>query len=174
MTPVVPLIIKTMGTGGNSVIASGLAFSLMGVVATISSLVAARIAGGNVSLKKIMMFSCLGTGLLYLPPMFAYTLVPFIVWMALRGTFTGGITMSSSSLIALTVTESEQGTAYGLQQSAQFLGYGLGPFLGGALALINLRAVFPMSAALYVLGGLLVLKLLPELGVKGKTLNSKS
>jgi DHA1 family multidrug resistance protein-like MFS transporter len=163
MTPVIPMIIKTLTNGGESVIASGLAFSLMGVVATVSALVAARIAGGNVSLKMIMVYSCLGTGILYLPPMFAYTLVLFIVLMALRGTFTGGITMSSSSLIALTVTESEQGMAYGLQQSAQFLGSGLGPFLGGSLALINLRAVFPVSAALYMLSGLLVLKLLPEI-----------
>jgi DHA1 family multidrug resistance protein-like MFS transporter len=111
-----------------------------------------------------MVYSCLGTGLLYLPPMFAQALVPFIALMALRGTFTGGITMSSSSLIALTVTESEQGMAYGLQQSANFLGNGLGPVLGGGLAsLISLRVVFPVAAALYILAGLLVLKLLPEL-----------
>jgi DHA1 family multidrug resistance protein-like MFS transporter len=164
MTPVIPLIIKTMRSGSESVIASGLAFSLMGVVSTISALVASRMAGGNISLKKMMVYSCLGTGLLYLPPMFAQALVPFIALMALRGTFTGGITMSSSSLIALTVTESEQGMAYGLQQSANFLGNGLGPVLGGGLAsLISLRVVFPVAAALYILAGLLVLKLLPEL-----------
>ncbi|MGD0796030.1 MAG: MFS transporter, partial [Dehalococcoidales bacterium] len=95
MTPVVPLIIKTMRAGSESVVASGLAFSLMGVVSTISALVASRMAGGNISLKKMMVYSCLGTGLLYLPPMFAQALVPFIALMALRGTFTGGITMSS-------------------------------------------------------------------------------
>jgi DHA1 family multidrug resistance protein-like MFS transporter len=164
MIPVIPLIIKDIKPGGDIAMASGAAFSLMGIVATISSLVASRIAGGNTSLKKLMIWSCLGTGLLYLPPMFAYTLVPFIALMALRGTFNGGIMISSSSLIALTVTESEQGMAYGLQQSANFLGAGIGPVLGGSLAsVMGLRVVFPTSAILYILSGLLVWKLLPEL-----------
>jgi DHA1 family multidrug resistance protein-like MFS transporter len=164
ITPVLPLIIKVIGHGSESNIASGLAFSLMGVVATVSSLAASRLAGGKTSLKKIMIWSCLGTGILYLPPMFAQTMAPFIILMALRGTFNGGITMSSSSLIALTVSESQQGTAYGLQQSAQFLGFGLGPFIGGWLAsVINLRVVFPVAAGLYILSGLLIFKILPEL-----------
>ena len=72
--------------------------------------------------------------------------------MALRGTFNGGIMISSSSLIALTVATDEQGTAYGLQQSANFLGMGIGPFLGGSIAsLLTLRAIFPVSAGLYFL-----------------------
>jgi DHA1 family multidrug resistance protein-like MFS transporter len=164
MTPVLPLIIKEMGNVADVAFTSGLAFSLMGVVSTMSSLVASRIASGNVSLKKMMVWCSLFTGLLYLPPMFAYTLVPFIALMALRGTFNGGINIASSSLIALTVKENEQGMAYGLQQSAQFLGSGIGPMLGGTLAaVVGLRSVFPVSAGLYIVAGLLVFLLLPEL-----------
>jgi DHA1 family multidrug resistance protein-like MFS transporter len=164
LTPVVPLIIKALRSGVGSATESGLAFSLMGVVATISSLVASRIVGGNINLKKMMAYCCLFTGVLYLPPMFAQALVPFIALMALMGTFKGGIMIASSSLIALTVTSSEQGMAYGLQQSANFLGSGLGPLIGGGLAaLIGLRVVFPVASGLYILAGLLVFKLLPEL-----------
>jgi DHA1 family multidrug resistance protein-like MFS transporter len=164
LTPVVPLIIKALGTGSNSAVSSGAAFSLMGVVATISALLAGKIAGGNINLKKMMVYCCLFTGILYLPPMFAQSLVPFIALMSLMGTFKGGIMISSSSLIALTVSESQQGMAYGLQQSANFLGNGIGPILGGGLAsLTNLRVVFPVAAGLYILAGLLVFKLLPEL-----------
>jgi DHA1 family multidrug resistance protein-like MFS transporter len=164
LTPVVPLIIKEIGIGGNSAVSSGVAFSLMGVVATISALVVSRIASGNINLKKMMVYCSLATGLLYLPPMFARALVPFIALMALMGTFKGGIMIASSSLIALSVTESQQGMAYGLQQSANFLGSGIGPILGGGLAaLIGLRVVFPVAAGLYILAGLLVFKILPEL-----------
>jgi DHA1 family multidrug resistance protein-like MFS transporter len=164
LTPVVPLIIKEMVAGANSAFSSGLAFSLMGAAATLSALVASRIAGGGVNLKRMMVWCCLLTGVLYLPPMFAYTLAPFIVLMCVMGTFKGGIMIASSSLIALTVSGSQQGMAYGLQQSANFLGNGLGPVIGGTLASsIALRAGFPASAILYILAGLLVIKLLPEL-----------
>ncbi len=164
LSPVIPLIIKEVAKGVSSVVSSGTALSLMGIVATVSALVVSRFVSVNVNLKKMMVYCCLATGLLYLPPMFAHSLVPFIALMALMGTFKGGITISSSSLIALTVTESQQGMAYGLQQSAQFLGSGLGPFIGGGLAsLIGLRVVFPVAAGLYILAGLLVWKLLPEL-----------
>ena len=164
LTPVVPLIIKELGKGVSSAASSGAAFSLMGVVATISALVASKIVGGNINLKRMMVYCCLATGALYLPPMFAYTLVPFIALMALMGTFKGGIMIASSSLIALSVSESQQGMAYGLQQSANFLGNGLGPFIGGGLAaLIGLRVVFPVAGGLYILAGLLVFLLLPEI-----------
>ena len=164
LSPVTPLIIKEMAKGVSSVVSSGMAISLMGVVATVSALVVSRLVNVNTNLKKMMVYCCFATGLLYLPPMFSHSLIPFIALMAVMGTFKGGITISSSSLIALTVKKNQQGTAYGLQQSAQFLGNGLGPFIGGSLAaLTGMRSVFPVAAGLYVLAGLLVLKLLPEL-----------
>jgi MFS transporter, DHA1 family, multidrug resistance protein len=164
LSPVIPILIKGLGKGIDVAGTSGMALSLMGVVATVSALVVSRFVSVNVNLKKMMVYSCLATGVLYLPPMFAHSLVPFIVLMAMMGTFKGGITISSSSLIALTVSESQQGMAYGLQQSANFLGNGLGPFIGGSLgALLGIRSVFPAAAGLYILAGLLVLKLLPEI-----------
>jgi DHA1 family multidrug resistance protein-like MFS transporter len=164
LTPVIPLLIKELLKGISSATTSGLTSSLMGVVATVSALVASRFVGGNVNLKKLMVWCCLATGVLYLPPMIAFSLVPFIALMSLEGTFKGGIMIASSSLIALTVAESEQGMAYGLQQSANFLGNGLGPFIGGSLGkLIGLRSVFPVAGGLYIMAGLLVFWLLPEI-----------
>jgi DHA1 family multidrug resistance protein-like MFS transporter len=164
ITPVIPLIVKGLMTGGDIAVMAGLAFSLMGVVSTLSSLAASRFASGGANLKKMMYICCFGTCLFYLLPLLAHSLMPFITFTALLGIFKGGIMIASSSLIALTVIGSEQGMAYGLQQSASFLGYGIGPILGGGLAsLINLNVVFPVAAGLYLLGGLLVFKLLPEL-----------
>lgn len=167
MTPTIPLLIKELGSESNTAAASGLAFSLMGIVAAISSIVAARISN-RISLKKMMVISCLGTGLLYLPPMWAPTVTLFIILMALRGALNGGLMVPSNSLIALSVSESEQGMAYGLQQSANSLGMSLGPLLGAGLAsLIGLKSVFPAAALLFILAGVAAIKLLPELS-KGK------
>jgi len=161
--PTITLLIKELGAQSNTASVSGLAFSLMGIVATISSIVAARMTG-RTSLKKMMIISCLGTGLLYLPPMWAPTVTLFIIFMAFRGVLSGGLMVPANSLIALSVSQSEQGMAYGLQQSASSLGNTLGPLIGAGLAsLIGLKAVFPAAAALFILAGVAVVKLLPDL-----------
>lgn len=95
--------------------------------------------------------------------MWAPTVTPFIILMALRGTLSGGLMVPSNSLIALSVSQSEQGMAYGLQQSANSLGNTLGPMIGAGLAsLIGLKAVFPAAAALFILAGVAAVKLLPD------------
>jgi DHA1 family multidrug resistance protein-like MFS transporter len=162
MMPTITLLIKELGVQSNTASVSGLAFSLMGIVATISSIVAARMVS-RISLKKMLVIACIGTGLLNLPPMWAPTVTPFIILMALRGTLSGGLMVPSNSLIALSVSQSEQGMAYGLQQSANSLGNTLGPMIGAGLAsLIGLKAVFPAAAALFILAGVAAVKLLPD------------
>ena len=70
----------------------------------------------------------------------------------------------SNSLIALSVSQSQQGMAYGLQQSASSLGNTLGPLISAGLAsIIGLKSVFPAAAALFILAGVATIKLLPEL-----------
>ena len=167
MQPVIPLFIQQLTTK-DAATSSGLAFSLMGVVASLSAIVAGRM-GGRISLKKMMVFACVGTGLLYLPPLLASNIGQFIALMSLRGLFNGGIMVPSNSLIALSVSETQQGMAYGLQQSANSLGSGLGPILGGTLAsALGLKVVFPVAAGIFVLAGVAVWKLLPELTTQGQ------
>ena len=168
MMPTITLLIKELGAQSNTASVSGLAFSLMGIVATISTIVAARMTS-RISLKTMLVISCLGTGLLNLPPMWAPTVTLFVVLMALRGILSGGLMVPSNSLIALSVSQSEQGMAYGLQQSASSLGNTLGPLIGAGLAsLIGLKSVFPAAAALFILAGVAAIKLLPDLS-EGET-----
>ena len=160
--PVVPLLIQQLSPK-NAASASGLAMSIMGVVAAVSSVVAGRMSG-RVKMKKMLIWGCITTGILYLPPVFAPTIFWFIFLMSLRGATNGGIIVPSNSLVALSVSQGEQGMAYGLQQSANSLGSGIGPLIGGALASVwGLKIVFPVTAALFVIAGFLVMKLLPEL-----------
>jgi DHA1 family multidrug resistance protein-like MFS transporter len=160
ISPMVPLLIKQLDPRVAAATASGAAFGLMGLVAGISSVVASRL-GKRISLKKVMVFSCLGTGFLYLPPMWATTVTQLLIFMALMGLFNGGLMMSASSLVSVSVSQSQQGIAYGLSTSAQALGGGLGPLIGGSLAsLLGFKPIFGVAGGLFILVAVLIIKLL--------------
>jgi MFS family permease len=164
ISPIISLFVRELNPSGAAATMSGIAYSCMGVVAAASSAVAGRL-GQRVSLKKILVVSCLGTGLLYLPPMWAATVTQLLVFIALTGLLKGGIMTSSNSLVGLSTSATQQGIAYGLAQSANALGNGIGPLVGGGLApLIGLRSVFGVTGGLFMLTGLAVVRLLA--GVK--------
>jgi DHA1 family multidrug resistance protein-like MFS transporter len=160
ISPIIPLFIRELDPRVAAATASGVAFGLMGLVSAISSVVASRL-GKRISLKKIMVFSCLGTGLLYLPPMWATTVTQLLIFIALMGLLNGGLMMSANSLISLSVSQSQQGIAYGLSTSAQALGGGLGPLIGGSLAsLLGFKPIFGVAGGLFILVAVLIIKLL--------------
>ncbi len=160
ISPIVPLFIRELDPGVAAATASGVAFGLMGLVSAISSVVASRL-GKRISLKKIIVFSCLGTGLLYLPPMWATTVTQLLIFIALMGLLNGGLMMSANSLVSLSVSQSQQGIAYGLSTSAQALGGGLGPLIGGSLAsLLGFKPIFGVAGGLFILVAVLIIKLL--------------
>ena len=160
LSPIISLFIRELNPQGAVATASGIAFSLMGVVAAFSYFFAGRL-GQRITLKKILVISCVGTGLLYLPPILAETVTQLLIYMALTGLLKGGIMTSSNALVSLSGPASRQGIAYGLAQSANALGNGLGPLIGGGLAaVIGLRAVFGVAAGSFMLIGLAVALLL--------------
>ena len=68
---------------------------------------------------------------------------------------------SSNALVGLSVSQSQQGIAYGLAHSANSLGFGLGPLIGGGLApLLGLRPIFGVAGGLFMLVGVALTKLL--------------
>jgi MFS transporter, DHA1 family, multidrug resistance protein len=160
--PVMPLVLDEMSAPGEAARSSGLAFALLGVTAAASSIFFGRL-NGRVELKKILVMCCLGTGLLYLPPVFASSAAQLVFLLGITGLLTGGIMTSSNSLVGLAVPAGQQGIAYGLAQSAMSLGTGVGPILGGGLApLIGLRPVFVVAAGIFVVFGLLAGRLLSK------------
>lgn len=162
ISPIIPLFIRSVDTGHMAASTSGLAFCFMGIVASLSAVVTSRL-GARVSLKKILVISCLGTGLLYFPPMLASTSTQLIIFIALTGLMKGGFMTSANSLVGLSVSPGEQGAAYGIAQSASALGNGLGPFIGGSLAsVMGIQPVFGITGAIHILVGILVSRILVE------------
>lgn len=155
ISPILSLIFGTFSETNGVAVSAGEAFALMGVISAVSSLVFGRLYG-RAPLRVILTLCCIGTGLLYLPPIWANSSLQMIVLVGITGLLNGGIITSSQALISLSVSGGRQGVAYGLSQSASSLGGGLGPFIGGGLApLIGLKPVFGVTAGILVLVGLL-------------------
>jgi MFS transporter, DHA1 family, multidrug resistance protein len=167
VSPVLPLIIGSMSHSGGAASASGTAYALMGVVGAVSALVFGKIHG-RFAIRSILVFSCIGTGLFFLLPIWADSTLKLILLVGLTSLFSGGIITSSNSLVSLAVPAAQQGIAYGLSQSASSLGGAIGPFIGGGMApLIGLRNVFAVTAGMFILVGFFVSRAIP--GSLGKT-----
>ena len=157
--PIIPLAIGNLDPTGSAPLASGLAFGLAAVASALSALAAGRF-GGRFGLKRLMIFSAVGTGLLFLPPMFAGNVAQMVVFVALSGLLQGGLLSSSNTLVGLAVPAAQQGVAYGVATSANALGNGLGPLLSGGLApALGLQPIFGVTGLLFMLVALLIWKL---------------
>jgi DHA1 family multidrug resistance protein-like MFS transporter len=164
--PVIPIYIRDIDPLVKAATMSGIAFCAMGVTSAVSSLFAGRI-GSRISLKKILIFSCVGTGLLYLPPVWARTVLALIIFIGLTGFFKGGLMASSSALVGLSAAKTHQGIAYGVAQSANALGISFGPLIGGLLSpLFGLKSVFAVSAGVFIVVGLAVNRFLRDVSVE--------
>ena len=161
VSPILSLAISELSRPGGAEIAAGQAFALMGIITAISSVFFGRL-NGRIPIRRILIIACIGTGLLYLPPIFATSAFQLVIFIGLTGLFYGGIITSNNALVGMTVPLAQQGIAYGLSQSATSLGGAIGPFIGGTLAsFIDLRFIFAAPAGIYLLVSLLVLKLIP-------------
>jgi MFS family permease len=95
--------------------------------------------------------------------MFAANVTQLTFFIALRGLVNGGIMTSSYAILSLSVPPNQQRLVFGVGQSANALGNGLGPTISGTLgSSLGLKYVFGFSAGMYLLAGLLVIKALPK------------
>jgi DHA1 family multidrug resistance protein-like MFS transporter len=162
VAPLISLLMEQLNPAGAAATSAGIALALSSVIAAITATAAGRLAS-RVSLKTILVWSCLGTCLVYLPPITATTVPQLTIYIALRGLVNGGIMTSSYSILSLSVPADQQGTVFGLGQSATSLGNGLGPIIGGALgSSLGLKYVFAFTSGMYLLAALLVNKVLPK------------
>ena len=165
ISPMLSLYIGELSPIGKAETIAGTAFFLMGVVGTASALVAGWL-GQKINLKTIIVFSCIGTGILYLPPMLATNATQILIFVTMIGLLRGGMMTTSSTLVGLVTSPSQQGIAYGVNQSAGSLGAAIGPLIGGSLApVIGLKNIFAVTAGVHILTGIIVAKLLMSVNI---------
>ena len=113
--PVITLFIQQLNPTGNASTSAGLAFTAMGLVAALTSVVVGR--WRHLNLRTVLAFSCLGGAVVYFSPVLAHAVPLVIVLVGLMGLFQGANVTCTSSLISYSLPMSQQGIAYGLSRA---------------------------------------------------------
>ncbi len=94
-------------------------------------------------------------GLFIMSFLYHYPLVLIIIYGA-SALFSSFGWSNTINMISLMAPESIQGKVMGITQSSQSLGFFIIPFIGGAIAIMNINYVFPVSTFLLAIAGILV------------------
>jgi DHA1 family multidrug resistance protein-like MFS transporter len=150
--PMLPLFVQNLDPTQTAATATGLIFTVAGIVASISSVVWGRI-GDRFGYRKLLVFMALGAGLIYIPQALVTGVLQLVVLRGVLGIFDGGLLPSANAFIASSTTRrgesSSHGTTYGLVNLANGMGFALGPLSGGLIAAgLGLRSVFYVTAVI--------------------------
>ncbi len=87
---------------------------------------------------------------------------PFLVLRLMQGLFTGTIT-ASMAFVSSNTPEEHMSSSLGLLSASNFIGYSIGPVIGGLLAeIIGYRSCFFLSAAMMLFATVIVVKVTVE------------
>ena len=122
--------------------ATGIVFGVIGLTSTIAALVVAPL-GQRFGYRNTVVFAAVLTGALYIPVSFANSLAAFMVLLGAVGLFQGAMVPGTNALIAASVPEGKQGSAFGLAASMQSMALLTGPLAGGLVAgIAGIEAVY--------------------------------
>ena len=163
--PFIPLFIRELGVSdpaslklwvGLTAAAPGLAMAL---TAPFWGMVSDRFG------RKVMIVRALASSIILALAMgFAQSVQTVFVLRALQGLFSGTVT-ASATLVAVGTPRVHLTRALGLMGSSTFIGFSLGPLIGGVSAdLLGFRSSFFVGAGLVAVGLVLVLLFLEEPG----------
>ncbi|MDF2628678.1 MAG: multidrug efflux protein [Symbiobacteriaceae bacterium] len=130
---------------------AGFIFSLPAVAMLLVGPRWARV-GERISFPKLLAIGLALAGVMVLPQSLAQTAGALIVLRFIYGIFTAAVMPSVNATLAATVHPSFRGRAYGINQSAMFVGNVLGPTLGGYVAdWWGPRAVFLLTGTMLLI-----------------------
>jgi DHA1 family multidrug resistance protein-like MFS transporter len=157
--PITPLYIAELGDLSDARAASvtGLAYGLLGVTSAIASIALGRY-GDRAGHQRILFFSVLLAGLLYLPMALITAPWQMVVLQALFGIGAGGLIPAANAIIASRTTPERRGAIFGVTASVGAIGSFIGPLVGaGIAAALGFPATFAFT-------GLILLGLAAFLG----------
>jgi len=167
--PVMPLSIddfsshKTAGDDGGVVLrlpgyvlamkeeaATGVVFGVIGLTSTLAALAVAPL-GQRLGYRNCVVVAAALTGILYVPVSFAGGYGAFLLMLGAVGLFQGAMVPGTNALIAASVPEGKQGSAFGLAASMQSMALLVGPLGGGFTS-----GLFGIASVYAVIGVILV------------------
>lgn len=117
----------------NEEFATGLIFGVVGFTSTLAALSVGPV-GRRFGYRTSVVAAAGMTGLLFLPVALATSYLAFLLFMGATGLFQGAMVPGTNALIAASVPEGKQGSAFGLAASMQSMALLLGPLGGGFTA----------------------------------------
>jgi DHA1 family multidrug resistance protein-like MFS transporter len=160
MMPALPVFIGELSSSGTAASNTGVAFSLMGMMAVVSSIVFGKLSQ-RTGTKPILIASFVFGSLLNLPLFFVHELAFVYVVIAFLGFFMGGVNTMTFAVVGAAASREQQGAAYGSAMSAGALAFGTGPLVGGVVAgTWGIREVFLVNSTVLVITALLAVRLL--------------
>ncbi|HKS91685.1 MAG TPA: MFS transporter, partial [Tepidiformaceae bacterium] len=168
--PVMPISIEDFGTPAagsdevnvrvfgfelNEPTATGILFGVIGLTSTVAALSVAPL-GRRIGFRNCVAGAALLTGALYLPVAFAGDFISFTLLLGAVGLFQGAMVPGTNALLAVSVPDGKQGSAFGLAASMQSLALLVGPLGGGFVS-----GLAGNPAVYFTIGVLLILTAVP-------------
>lgn len=161
--PIITLFVQTLKTpAAYLTIMVGMAFSAAGFSTFIAAPILGRY-GDRRGSKRVLQLALAGAAALYLPQGLVQTGWQ-LLWVRLAlGAFIGGIMPSIQALISRLTPGTQRATAFGLNQSAVYVGNFTGPLVGGLVSgWLGFRAVFFIASALLFCDLLWITRMAPD------------
>lgn len=144
-------MIDLMGTEVGAATASGLMIGAVGGASAISSVYLGQL-GDRIGHERILIGAALGAMLFYLPQPFVTAPWQLIILQGLTGFTIGGLLSPMAALMNLWTPPTMQGATYALDNSVAAAGRSISPMVAAGVATwVGVRAVFGMTALVYVL-----------------------
>jgi DHA1 family multidrug resistance protein-like MFS transporter len=148
--PILPLYVGELGTRADQVASySGLIISLAAAGTALSAAALGHLAG-RLPVRRLLAVTLAAGAALCLPLAAVQTSGQLLVTRLVLGLFAGGTLTLAYSLANEVAPLDAKGAAFGVLSSVALLGSAVSPLLTGALTSVDLRAVFVLDSALYV------------------------
>lgn len=161
--PILTLFLQTLDTPAEWVdVMAGAIFSASGIANVIFAPLLGRV-GDRVGYKRVLIYALGGASALYLLQGLVNSAWQLLVLRFLLGVCLGGGFPAANALVARAAGREFQGRAFGLVNSAIFIGDVVGPLVGGLVASAwGHQMVFPVTAAALMFNLLWVQRKVPE------------
>jgi MFS family permease len=152
--PMLPLFLKELalrvseeamyiGSSTGIVLGVGAAF------AALAAVLVGKFALG-IGYWKTLIFCLFAGAAVMIPQAFVTNMYQLMALRAISSFFIGGTSPVINAIIVVSSEKKIQGTAFGFNASISSAGAALGPMIGSAAAMLNLRAVFVVAALIFI------------------------
>ncbi|HEX7005109.1 MAG TPA: MFS transporter [Trueperaceae bacterium] len=152
LVPVLPLFIPLIMVGSEGVsTVIGLVIGISSATGTLSAIYLGNL-GDRIGHKRVLVWSALVAALAYIPMSLVHHPWQLLVLNALSGAAIGGVMPSISALLTGYSTQSNVGSAFGLDNSVMSASRAVAPLVGvGVASLFGYRSAFIAGSIIYLL-----------------------